>query len=230
MAIGIVEYKRQPSALSKNYDDRVTDAFILKPNDGVDGSVTKTQAGSTGSGAFLLDGSEDAGVYVLAAGAATDGNGINAQWKHFHLTPAAGTPIYFEIECKAVGRVGELFIGLAKVDSTLITGDAITNECVGFAVPGDDDGVLDYVTCDDTTFAGNNQQQDGETLEVGTKVRLAMEVYSDKVKFYRDGVLVATNTTNIPTDALCPSIVCQSIGTTESELYVYGMSVRKAAN
>jgi hypothetical protein len=229
MAIGIVEYKGQSSALSKNYDDRVTDAFVLKPNDGVDGGVTKTQA-STGGGSFLSDGSEDAGVYVLAAGAVTDGNGINAQWKHFHLTPAAGTPIYFEIECKAVGRVGELFIGLAKVDTTLIASDAITNECVGFAVPGDDDGVLDYVTCDATTFSGNNQQQAGETLEVGTKVRLAMEVYSDKVKFYRDGVLVATNTTNIPTDALCPSIVCQSIGTTESELYVYGMSVRKAAN
>lgn len=229
MAIGVVEYKGHPSAYSKNYDDAVTDAFVLKPNDGFDGGVAKSNV-NTGGGAFLVDGTEDAGVYVFSAGAATDGNGIQGQWKHFHLTPDTGSPIVFEIECKAVGRVGELFIGLAAVDTTIITGDAITQKTIGFAVPGDDDGILDYITCDATTFAGNNQQQTGEELTLGTKVTLMMEVYSDKVKFYRDGVLKATNTTNIPTDALCPSIVCQSIGATESELYVYGMKVRKAAN
>lgn len=229
MAIGIVEYKGHPSAFSKNYDDSVTNAFVFKPNDGFDGGVTKTNA-TTGSGAFDLAGAEDAGVYILAAGAATATQGVNAQWKHFHLTPGTGSPIVFEIECKATGRVGELFIGLAVVDTTLIATSTITNKVVGFAVPGDDDGVLDYVTCDNTTFAGNNQQQTGATLALDTKVKLAMEVWSDKVKFYRDGALVATNTTNIPTAALCPTIVCQSAGTTESKLYVYGMTVRKAAN
>lgn len=225
MAIGIVQYNtQQVGGFDKNYDTTAVRGWCLNPASGFDGAATVTQA-TSGSGAFLTDGSF---TYQIAAGAATNGQGANVQWTHFGLTAASAKPIRFDIKCALVGKVGELAIGMAAVDTTLIASDALTNKFVGFAVPGDDDAVVDYVCNNATDQTSAYTNTAGESVTLDTDIDFAMEITSDEVKFYRDHVLKARIKTNIPTGVLVPTIVCQSIGTTESKVDVKGISVSQA--
>lgn len=225
MAIGIVQYNtQQVGGFDKNYDTNIVRGWTLNPASGFDGGVTKTQA-TSGTGAFLSDGSF---TYQIAAGAATDGQGLNAQWTHFGLTAAAAKPIRFDIKCALVGKVGELAIGMAAVDTTLIASDLLTNKFVGFSTKGDDDGVVDYVCNNDTDQTTAFTSTAGEAVTLATDIDFAMEIDSGEVKFYRDHVLKARIKTNIPTGVLVPTIVCQSIGTTQSKVDIKGMSVTQA--
>jgi hypothetical protein len=112
-----------------------------------------------------------------------------------------GKDIYFEARI-AIGDVSEvnLVLGLASADTDMYAG---MNDFIGFRM--DNDGILDYVVEDDTnetsasTGVTFSDATDGtEAHVVAFYVRYAGNI--KQVKFYVDGALKATVTSNIPDD------------------------------
>lgn len=214
MAIGLVSYNGQSGSVFDPYavDRASTYSFFYDPAVGDDGNATDTSA-TTGAAAILTDLSQGNGaVLALDAGAATAAQGEQLQWKMFGLTPDATKPIYFR--AKLVFKttvVNEFFIGLAEVDTTVIASSASGAKMVGFGQLGDDDGNIDAVAADasDGTSITKSLALDAA---VDTEYDFQFIATTGKVRYWVNGVEAPAITTTIPTDAMCPTIVCQGAG------------------
>ena len=227
MPIGIVTYRVHESAYSPNYDVSQADAQVLDFNDGSTGNPTATQA-TAGTAALVADLSQPGGALLLDSVNVTARQGINAQWKNFGVTPDADKRAEFYCSVTVLEKVGQLFFGLAVVDTTLIATDALTNQCIGFTTAAAGTSVLDCVTMNGTDPAANKKQSVGSAIVINQKYELGIVVRTSSVEFYLDGSLIATNKTFIPTAAMCPTIVCQAAGTTATSMVVHEMVTRKA--
>jgi hypothetical protein len=223
MPIGIVTYRGHESAFSPNYDVSQADAQVLDFNNGSTGNPTAT-ALTSGTSALVADLSQPGGALLLDAAAATAGQGMNNQWKNFSVTPDADKRVEFYCSVTVLAKVGQLFFGLAVVDPSLIASHALTNQCIGFTTAAAGTSVLDCVTKNGISW----KQSVGSAIVINQKYELGIVVRTSSVEFYFDGSLIATNKTFIPTAALCPTIVCQSAGTTATSMVVHEMVTRKA--
>lgn len=175
---------------------------------------TLTQASSgTEVSAFTDTG----GTIDIDAGATTVTQGVNLQAKHAMFKPAANQDIYFECRVANSKVGGELFFGLAEVDTSIIATSAVStaNHIAYSSIT--DDGVL----------IGNGEKASAgtttatlHTFVANTYVKLGFKVTGiSKVEWFVDGVkkAVSTNlaTANIPIVVVCPSIVVQADGTNQ---------------
>lgn len=227
MPIGIVTYRGHESAYSPNYDVSQADAQVLDFNNGSTGNPTDTTA-TAGTTALVADLSQPGGALLLDSVAVTAGQGENVQWNNFSVTPDADKRAEFYCSVTVLEQVGELFFGLAVVDTSLMASSALTNKCIGFGTIGDDDDVLDCITMNGTNPATSKKQSVGSLIVINQKYELGIVVRTSSVEFYLDGSLIATNKTFIPTDAMCPTIVCQARGGTATSMVVHEMVTRKA--
>jgi hypothetical protein len=227
MPIGIVTYRGHESAFSPNYDVSQADAQVLDFNNGSTGNPTAT-ALTSGTSALVADLSQPGGALLLDAVAATAGQGMNNQWSNFAVTPDADKRVEFYCSVTVLEKVGQLFFGLAVVDSTLMASHALTNKCIGFTTAAAGTSVLDCVTMSGTNPGNSKTQSVGSAIVINQKYELGIVVRTSSVEFYFDGSLIATNKTFIPTDALCPTIICQAAGTTTTSMVVHEMVTRKA--
>lgn len=227
MPIGIVSYRGHETAFSPNYDVSKADAQVLTFQDGSTGNPTDTTA-TAGTTALVADLSQPGGKLLIDSVASTAAQGENVQWKTFAVSANADKRVEFYCNFTPLEQAGELFIGLAVVDTSLIASSALSNKCIGFTIAGDDDGVLDYITMDGTDPSANAEKTAGSALVMSQTYEVGMVITTASVEFYLDGALVATHRTKITTDAMCPTIVCQSRGSSASSMLVNEMITRKA--
>lgn len=183
------------------------------------------------------------GLALLDAGAATAGQGAQAQWgttvgMSFY-TQTDGN-LYFEARVKPVtiSSVPFLFIGLAGIDTTVFsngTSGLLTRSAIGFkTVPTTPTTALSAVTHGSTnTESGSTYSQTTTgvaTIADGTWIKLGFRVTNQStVEFYVDGVLKATHTLHIPTAGLTPTLICYANGA-QSVLHVDWMQAALQLN
>lgn len=211
MAMGIVSYWGQKGAFTPYQVDREqNNVFFFDPMYGTDLGAADTQA-SSGSSVIDSNQTYDGARLKVSAGAATAGQGMNVQWRHYAHTPDASKKIYFRAKLRFTGSVTtEFFCGLAPKSSTLIASSALSNKAIGFAQLGDD-GNIDCLTSNATDGSAIT-----ETLAVAaaldTEYDLQFLATTSKVRYWVNGIEKPAITTNIPTVALCPAIVLQGGG------------------
>lgn len=163
------------------------------------------------------------GVLLMNSGDTTGRHGPQIQKKVAAFLPAAGKDIWFECRVKPGFLTGEIFFGLAAVDTTIIATSAMsTNNRIGWTgVAGD--GVMQF----DCDKAGTSSQTTGATLS--TSAYKAFGFYydgtADTVQQYVDGVAVgsAIATTYVPKAAVIfPTFVCQNQSTDQLTLAIGG--------
>jgi hypothetical protein len=168
-----------------------------------------TQA-TTGTGvADTLPG----GGAAFDAGAVTDGQGPQIQLAGTPITPAAGKDIWFECRLKDSFITGDLFVGLAPIDTTLMaSSDMTTSNHIGFScVTGD--GIL---LCDANKAGVRVATTPAHTLVADTFVKLGFRVrgVTDITFFVNDQELsTLVLTANIPVVGLTPSFSIHATGT-----------------
>lgn len=181
---------------------------------------TLTQATT---GTMALSAGADNGVLLLDSNSATSTQGAQMQRVAASFIPKAGRKIWYETYIKvadtgALATAGEIFVGLAEIDTTIIGSSAVsTANHIGFSSVTDD-GVL-LANCEK---AGAGDTDTGTTIAEDTWVRLGFKVTGvTSVDFFVNGVYVSSHVTaNIPIVALAPSFVMQSSGTTDPIMHI----------
>jgi len=174
--------------------------------------LTQATAGTAVAGTLA------GGVATLNAGAVTDGQGPQIQLAGIDFQPAAGKHLWFETRLKISHISGDIFVGLAELDTTLVATSALTTaNGIGFeSFTGD--GVL-IASSEQATARGTVAAV--KTLVAATYVKLGFVVNGvTDVTFYVDGVANATMllTANIPIVALTPSFTVHATGTDQAVL------------
>lgn len=188
------------------------DAPSAVDNDPQGWTVTIVNNGTLDEGAVAQDG----GVIVADAGNKTTADdGVNCQLLSCGVLPAANKTIWFEARVKVNTVKDQYFVGLASVDTTIITSGALdetTPSLVGF---------FHDVNSSNTTWgmamskAGSNDtSEDVVTMTANTWRKLGFRVNGvTSIEFFNNGVSIGTltNTTadNIPAVAIALSLVSQ---------------------
>lgn len=184
------------------------------------------------SGTFAMTVANGEGGVVLAdSGASTNDQGINVQEAEW-LGWEAGSLLIFEARVMpaAIGTAGNIFIGLAIADTTIVASDAMTtDDYIGFH--GLASNSLTFARRKDGGTAQTSSAGVG-TLVASTWMRLGFRVNEDGVATpYVNGVEMEsyklTGTSAMPTDILGRSLVCQSNGTTRPTLAMDYWAVAK---
>lgn len=165
------------------------------------------------SGTITKDTTNPNGVALITAGAATAGQGVNWQLDNPALKISSGKPVAFEVYLKFTGLTNlkiQTFIGLATAGTTaLISSNAVTAvDRIGFQGVTTT-GVLTSVC----RGGGTAVTGTGLTVVNSTFYRLGFFATSSQVDFYVNGAIVSSLTSQIPTGALAPIIVCQANAT-----------------
>jgi hypothetical protein len=180
---------------------------------------TITQA-TTGTAALGTDTS--GGTLVCDSNSTTSTQGVNVQHTAGPvIIPAAGKHIWAEFCVKVTDTIdkGEVFVGLAEADTTIIGTSALsTSNHIGwYSVT--DDGVLLFGAAKAAAAA----TKAATTLVEDTYIKLGFYVNGvTSIQQYLDGVATsaAHATANVPIVKLIPSFVCQSAGTNDPILTV----------
>ena len=163
--------------------------------------VTLVDGGSD-NGEVIACADDAAGGYLTMTTNDADDDSIEMQMNGEAWKLATGKTLVFEVRMKGAD-VSEFdwFVGLAITDTTVMT--AVTDR-IGFECP-DSTGDIDAISEKDGSQTTTDSAQD---LADDTFVTLRFEAEgTGKVRYYVDGSLVATHTTNIPEDeALTPTI------------------------
>lgn len=171
--------------------------------------IILTQA-TTGTG---VAGSGAGGIFTLDAGAVTDGQGPQIQLAGIDFLPAAGKDIWFEIKLRDSFITGDLFVGLAEIDTTITaTSDTTTANHIGLS-SYTGDGIL-LRDCNKASTRVNTGAI--STLVASTYTRLGFKVSGvTSVQFYVDGVAAGSTvaTASIPVVGLTPSVSIHATGT-----------------
>lgn len=185
-----------------------------------------------GSGTFALD---DAvyGVALATAGATTQAQGINVQAYGGStgeiFLPSTSTVLAFEARIKvatftAASTGPEFFLGLAEIDTAVISGSAVdVSNAIGWSSITNDGVLLFY-----GEKAGTPDTNTGTSLADDTWIRLGflIEVQSGVLtaKQFVNGVQQVASTdlaaANIPLAAMVPTLVCQADGTINPVLHI----------
>lgn len=187
-------------------------------------TVTQATAGT----AALID--QPGGICDLDCASGTATQGVQIQYASSvgeRFLPKAGEQIAFEcrlaVSDLTAGTSGpEFFAGLSVIDTSIIDSSAVSAaQYVGFSSITDD-GVLLSATYDGTLASGTGTSLATSAAGIAnaTWLKLGFVIDStDEVRFYVNGVLVDTETSNIPdtagTDEMTVSFVCQSDGTVD---------------
>jgi hypothetical protein len=199
-------------------DERVASSDAIRGH-----VVTKATAGKIG--------------YVDAVGnemyitpdSVTAHQGLNIQKRGEIFKIATGKNLWMEAEVKIdVVNKMQLFIGLAKTDTTLMPSGSLDNsnaEYLGFALETGAAGTPSIFSC----LATAEVSDELAALTDNTWVKLGLKVSgAGVIKAYVDGAEVAlTNVVAaaLPTTELTPSIVVQSGASTSSNLYIRSFKV-----
>ena len=153
------------------------------------------------------------GVLTIDAGAATDGQGVNLQLAGVDFFPAAGKTLWFETRVKDSFITGDLFFGLAELDTTIIASSAMTTaNHIGYKTLTGDGIMLG----EGAKASAVGTTAGLVTITAATYTKLGFKVNGvTNIDWYVDNVLVDSTllTANIPVAGLTPSIVVHATGT-----------------
>ena len=170
---------------------------------------------ATAGTAILAD--AKGGVLELDCASGTSGQGIQIQYGGAtgaaSFVASADSKIYFEARIKVTDistGIMEVFVGLSEVDTTIIDSGANSSaNHIGFEL------VDDNLEIDFHSESGGSRSSSANVASIadGTYVKLGFLVEGvSKVTPYVNGIAKTAISTNIPTAALTPSLVCQSGG------------------
>ena len=226
----IVTYdgRRIPSLL--DVDPR-THAFYYDDFAADLGNDTVSQLGSFGTGAHIVDASADGGVFRLDAGSNLDGKGPNVQFRPFAVSPTVGKDIYFEcgLTFKDEAAV-DLFIGLSKINTSVLTTDDIDPDAIGFV--SFEDSSIDVMARDDAGTGNLTQTLDVGTVTLDTFTRFGIAISgTGQANYYINDSVVATATDNIPNLPLVPTFIVKACAASSDQPeifmdYLYCMKTR----
>ena len=169
--------------------------------------VTLVDGGSD-NGEVIACADDAAGGYLTMTTNAADDDSIEMQMNGEAWKLATGKTLVFEVRRKGAD-VSEFdwFVGLSITDTTVMTA---ASDRIGFECP-DSTGDIDAISEKDGSQTTTDSAQD---LADDTFVTLRFEAEgTGKVRYYVDGSLVATHTTNIPeNEALTPTICVRNDG------------------
>lgn len=185
---------------------------------------TCTQGGNTKGKLLLLTGL--GGILQIDSESTTQHEGLTMQQTIANYKCAANKDIWFEARVRVVDTYDkiEMFVGLAKIDGTLLKNDGdldTTADYVGFGIETTLAGVTSFYECKDTAELSDTVV----TLENNVWIRLGFKVTGTTgIQAFVNGVeSTLTNVvyTGIPTtDALAISFVCQTDATNDPLLDV----------
>jgi hypothetical protein len=167
------------------------------------------------------------GALTLNPGAVTAHQGVNLQRKVAAFVPAANKSLWFEVTViLAAGLTTECFIGLAEVNTAIVSAGALnTINNIGWSsVTGD--GVLLF-NCGKGSTEGTAIAAVTLSTTVPHKLGFFYDGKADTVQQYIDGVATgaAFATTYIPKVVVYPSFVGQVTGTPQTTLTLSGLRV-----
>ena len=195
--------------------------------------VAATLTQNTGSGTFTDDPTVAGGVGVLDNAANTANLATTIQFLAMQCKPGVGTHIVFEARVKVGVDDGGVFIGMADDASTdpLASGTIVTNadHAVFFRDTGTGAAAMGTQACDGsgiTTSDTTITDVDITAYETfGIHIFGDGDTAGDYVKFYHEGVLVATATDadgggndGVPDAVICPTFQVDNIGDTTQQL------------
>ncbi len=189
----------------------------------VDG-FTCTQGGNTKGILAILAGI--GGILQVDSESTTQHEGLHVQQNIANYLCAASKDIWYEIKFRVVDTYdkAELFVGLAKIDGTLIKSDGdldTGSDYVGFGIETTGVGVVKFYECKDAAELSDTVV----TIEENTWIRMGFKVTGiTGIQAFINGVEVTlTNViaSGIPTtDALTTTLVCQTDATNDPRLEV----------
>ena len=177
--------------------------------------LTVIDGGTDNGESIVISDDEPGGVLAITTNDA-DNDACELQLNGEAFKVQSGKDLIFEARFKLNDvDTADWFLGLATTDTTVLAG---TTESLGFRCP-DGTGDIDYV-CED-----NSTETTGDTgidLADDTFVTVRLEVRSnERVKFFVNGALVGTSTTNIPDgDAVTPTMCVRNASGAASTLEV----------
>lgn len=209
--------------LSSYLLDQTTAVFYDEPWIGYDATndwtLTQATAGSAAISTTIP------GALRMDSGDTTAHHGAQIQRLTAAFLPATNKSIWFEVTIQAHFLTGELFIGLAASDTTIIaSGSMSTNNRIGWtSVTGD--GVLLF----DCDKGGVSTQVASTTLVVDTNVALGFfyDGVADTIQQFVNGTATGAviATADISKSVMFPSFVCQNSGTDRELLIPSGLRI-----
>ncbi len=185
---------------------------------------TCTQGGNTLGKLLLTTGL--GGILQVDSESTTQHEGLHLQQTIANYKCAANKDIWFEAKVRAVDTYDkiQMFVGLAKIDGTLIKNDGdldTGSDFVGFGIETTLAGVTSFYECKDAAELSDT----AVTIEENTWIRLGFKVTGTTgIQAFVNGAEVAlTNVvaSGIPTsDPLVISFVCQTDATNDPLLDV----------
>lgn len=170
---------------------------------------------SATSGSVVADTTDPNGAITISAGAVTAAQGVNFQFAQVPIKLHATVPTVFECKVKFGGLTSlkiQAFVGLCAIQTAIIASSAVgTDDKIGFAGVTTTGVLQSNTTASSTATTGT-----GVTIANSTSYRFGFVATTAKVSFFVNGSAagaVSSSTTNIPTSALAPSIVCQANAT-----------------
>ncbi len=170
---------------------------------------------SVTTGGTTLSTTLTGGVALLTAGAVTAGQGSTLIMAQPSWTVGTTQQFWYESRMQITGLSTtpkvQFFAGLAAAGSTaLITSNAVdtTKDFIGFGGVSTTGVILSTTAASSSATTGT-----GFTWATDTWHKLGIFATPTSVKFYVDGVVVNTITTNIPAGALAPIYVMQANAT-----------------
>jgi hypothetical protein len=195
------------------------DGFLFEDDFTQDHDLTnRYTATQATAGTFLITDAEG-GVADADCNSTTATQGINVQAASTvgeRFRPQADDVLIFEARLKAadIATGPEFFVGLSVIDTTIIAASANSSaNHIGFESVTDDNVLLFHSESGGTRSSTTTPH----TLVDDTFVKLGFRVKgTEKIEVFVDGVKFGeTIETNIPTELMVPSLVCQSGGTTD---------------
>lgn len=175
-------------------------------------TATSVNNGTLSDGGVAAEG----GQIIAASSSTTTDDGMNAQLLSAAVKPAAGKTIWFEARVKVSTVKDQYFVGLASVDTTIITSGALdetTPSLVGF---------FHDVNSSNTSWgiamskAGSNDtSEDVVAMTAAAWTKLGFKFNGiTSVEFFNDGTsigsLTKTTTDMMPVVAMALSLVAQN--------------------
>ena len=175
---------------------------------------------------------EHGGVISIDSGAATDNQGVESFQPDSvgQVLVSAGRQIYCEMRVKRVLQGAGQFFGLAEVDAAAMGTAHFEAKGIGFVCDGGTSAItaLDVITT--ATASANSGEEVTADVLTGMANDDQYRIYgielngTGEAKFFVDGVLKATHTTNIPTGALVPTLCSVNSAAAQSKMsvdYIY---------
>ncbi len=194
--------------------------------------VAATLTQTTGSGTFTDDPTVAGGVSVLDNAANTANVSTNLAFLAMQVKPGVGTHIFFEARVQVGVDDGGILIGLhddSSTDPLTATINVNTDHAVFFRDEGVGAAAMGTQACDGTNVTSSDTSitdVDKDAYETfGIHIFGDGNTAGDYVKFYHEGVLVATVTDadgggddGVPDAVICPTFSIDNVGDTTQML------------